>query len=212
VPCGTPGGIWVRFDQVGGGIDVVGAMTSHDVDLSDLSSRGVGVNDASCGDQVCVRAQYITGGGNPKVDTHFSDPTPFDIDCGSCTYTQGYWKNHGPSPSGNNENEWPVTSLMLGSVSYTDVQLQAILDTEPAGNGLISLAHQLIAAKLNVENGADDTAVASAITEADTLIGALIVPPVGGGFLAPATTSALIDALNDYNTGATGPGHCGDED
>ena len=130
----------------------------------------------------------------------------------SCTYTQGYWKTHGPTPTGNNENEWPVTGLDLGSVSYTDAELQLIFDTAPGGNGLISLAHQLIAAKLNVVNGADDTDVAAAITAADALIGSLVVPPIGSGSLAPGATSALTGELDDYNTGVTGPGHCEDEE
>src|SRR5206468_2504671 len=73
------------------------------------------------------------------------------------------------------------------------------------------LAHQLIAAKLNVAQGASPTAVASAIASADALIGALVVPPIGSGFLKPSATSALTDALDAYNSGTTGPGHCGDQ-
>lgn len=119
----------------------------------------------------------------------------------NCTYTQGYWKNH--------EELWPVASLMLGSVLYSAAQADAILGTPVAGNGLVSLAHQLIAAKLNVANGADPTAAAAAIAAADALIGALIVPPVGGGYLNPSLTSSLIQTLDDYNNGVIGPGHCG---
>jgi hypothetical protein len=127
---------------------------------------------------------------------------------GDCTYTQGYWKTHGPIPTGNNVNEWPVSSLTLGTVTYTDLQLQAILDTPAAGNGLIALAHQLIAAKLNVANGASDADVAAAIAAADALIGGLVIPPVGSGYLAPSATSGLITTLTNYNEGAIGPGHC----
>jgi hypothetical protein len=127
---------------------------------------------------------------------------------GGCTFTQGYWKTHGPIPTGNNVNEWPVTSLTLGTVSYTDLELQAIFDTPAAGNGLISLAHQLIAAKLNVANGADDSAVAAAIAVADALIGGLVVPPVGAGSLPNSATSALISTLTSFNEGTIGPGHC----
>jgi hypothetical protein len=126
----------------------------------------------------------------------------------NCTFTQGYWKTHGPIPTGNNSNEWPVTEMMLGTVLYTDLQMQSIFDTPAGGNGLIALAHQLMAAKLNIANGADDSAVAGAIVAADALIGGLVVPPVGTGFLAPKNTSALITALTDFNEGATGPGHC----
>lgn len=125
-----------------------------------------------------------------------------------CTYTQGYWKSHGPIPSGNNLNEWPVTSLTLGTVAYSDLELLAILETPAAGNGLIALAHQLIAAKLNIANGSDDTDIAAAVAAADTLIGSRIVPPVGSGYLAPSGTSGLTGTLTSYNEGATGPGHC----
>ena len=133
------------------------------------------------------------------------------LPCGhdeGCTLTQGYWKTHGPIPTGNNTNEWPVTSLTLGTVTYTDLQLQSIFDTPAGGNGLIALAHQLIAAKLNIANGSDNSAIASAIVAADALIGNLVVPPVGSGSLAPSQTSALNSTLTSYNEGAIGPGHC----
>lgn len=122
---------------------------------------------------------------------------------GGCTYTQGFWKTH--------PEAWPVDSLTLGSVSYTAEELLAIFGQPVAGNGLVSLAHQLIAAKLNIANGADPTDAAGDIAAADALIGGLVVPPVGSGFLAPSDTSALVDALSDYNEGLTGPGHCDDE-
>jgi hypothetical protein len=101
-----------------------------------------------------------------------------------------------------------VTSLTLGNVSYTDLQLLSIFNTPAQGNGLLTLAHQLIAAKLNIANGADSTDIAQAISDADALIGSLVVPPVGGGFLAPGATSTLVHALTDYNEGLTGPGRC----
>jgi hypothetical protein len=131
-------------------------------------------------------------------------------DPGACTLTQGYWKTHGPvgCVTGNNSNEWPVNNLTLGTVAYTDLQLCSILNTPAAGNGLIALAHQLIAAKLNIANGADGTDVAQAIIDADALIGGLVVPPGGAGFLSSALTSGLTTALTNYNEGATGPGHC----
>jgi hypothetical protein len=128
----------------------------------------------------------------------------------NCTLTQGYWKTHGPAGcvTGNNTNEWPVTSLTLGSVTYTDLEVCSILNTPAAGNGLIALAHQLIAAKLNVAKGADGTAVAQAIADADALIGGLVIPPVGSGSLAASATSTLTGVLANYNEGAIGPGHC----
>jgi hypothetical protein len=120
----------------------------------------------------------------------------------NCTYTQGYWKTH--------EDQWPVTSLTLGTVSYTQAQLLDILDRSVQGNGLVSLAHQLIAAKLNVANGAFPDDIAQTILDADALIGSLVVPPIGSGYLSPSSTSALTEMLDDYNNGIIGPGHCDD--
>lgn len=126
-----------------------------------------------------------------------------------CTFTWGYWKTH--DGSGPQANAWPVASLSLGSVSYNKAELQSILGAPVAGNGLISLAHQLIAAKLNIANGADPTAIAATITAADALIGSKVVPPVGSGYLKPNAVSALVTALDNFNSGVTGPGHCGAE-
>jgi hypothetical protein len=118
----------------------------------------------------------------------------------NCTFTLGYWKNH--------TGAWPTTNLTLGTVNYTAAQLLSILNQSAGGNGLIILAHQLIAAKLNIINGADGTVVNSTIAAADAQIGALVVPPVGSDSLTPGSTSAGSHTLDDWNNGITGPGHC----
>jgi len=118
--------------------------------------------------------------------------------CYKCTYTLGYWKNH--------PEKWPVSSLTLGSITYTKDQLLQILNTPVQGNGLIALAHQLIAALLNIANGTNDNTVDEAIQDANTLIDGLNI--LNGGFLAPSETSELTDTLADYNEGIIGPGHC----
>jgi hypothetical protein len=119
----------------------------------------------------------------------------------NCTYTWGYWRNH--------VELWPATSLTLGSVNYTQAELISILDEPVAGNGLISLAHQLIAAKLNILAGADPSAAAATIAAADAQIGSLVIPPVGSGYIHPSLTSSKTQTLDDYNNGVIGPGHCG---
>lgn len=127
-----------------------------------------------------------------------------------CTLTQGYWKTHNPTVCDVDSLsplciQWPVSSLTLGNFSYTIPQLLAILNTPAQGNGLLTLAHQLIAAKLNIANGASDVAVAADVAAADVLIGNLVV---GVNSVSPGVTSALVTALANYNEGATGPGHC----
>ena len=127
-----------------------------------------------------------------------------------CVRTQGFWKTHGGNfpPRNPHPNAWPVSSLTLGTQSYTQAQLLAIFNTPVEGNGLISLAHQLIAAKLNIANGANATTVAATITAADALIDGLVIPPIGSAFLPTSATSALTSTLDDYNNGLLGPAHC----
>jgi hypothetical protein len=120
----------------------------------------------------------------------------------NCTFTQGYWKTH--------PEAWPVTNLTLGTVNYNQTQLLQILNEPAGGNGLLILAHQLIATLLNVAGGADPTPVATNIANAHSLIGGLVIPPIGAGFLAPATVNADATALDDYNNGNTTVPHCGE--
>ena len=138
-----------------------------------------------------------SGGGSllpasPYSPTHSCTTKPHD-DLADCVHTQGYWKNH--------LDHWPVNSLKIGNIIYTKTQLLAIFNQPAAGNGLVSLAHQLIAAKLNVTSGAVVSAVIfSAISTADVMIGNRIVPSIGTGFIAPGTTSNLNDVLESFNS------------
>lgn len=125
---------------------------------------------------------------------------------GICALSQGYWANHGPGAPGNQANVWPCpssgTCISLGTVGYTQPELKSIFDQPVSGNGLVSLAQQLIAAKFNNINWPNGN-VTNMIADADAMIGGLVVPPVGGSIssLDPATTSALVTKLARYNTG-----------
>lgn len=166
-------------------------------------------------DEMAAGTDYVmrvhAEGDLNTLPSNFSSNVPLQSSASNnCTFTQGYWKNHGSGAchSGNNANVWPVSSLTLGNVVYTAAQLCSILNTPAQGNGLISLAHQLIAAKLNIAYGASSAAIASTIAAADAQIGNLVIPPVGGGFLAPGSTSSKTTSLDQWNNGVTGPGHC----
>lgn len=109
-------------------------------------------------------------------------------------------------------------TLPLGSVNYTAAQLALILDVSvntpgPGANALISLAHQLIAAKLNILNGASAAPIAATIAAADTLIDGLVIPPIGLGNVDPSSVLgqqmlALAATLDQYNNGQLGVPHC----
>jgi hypothetical protein len=121
-----------------------------------------------------------------------------------CTLTQGYWKNH---PSA-----WPVNQLTLGGVTYSEDELITILQTPPSGgDASLILAHQLIAALLNVQKGAGvPPAVQSAIDAAQAWLASH--KDADGrlpyGVHDDAATS-LADTLDRFNNGLAGPPHCG---
>jgi len=82
-----------------------------------------------------------------------------------CPQTPGYWKNHAEA--------WPVSSLILGSQTSSKPELLQILKSSVAKDASLILAHQLIAAKLNVGNGSDPAPVSPAIAQADNLLSGL---------------------------------------
>lgn len=113
--------------------------------------------------------------------------------CGCCcVLTQGYWKNH--------PGDWPVEGLTLGGDYYSKSDLIGILKQPVKGNGLISLAHQLIAAKLNYEEcGQTVCWLLGAFSNADSLIasrGGLI-----DGYAHPKVTSYWVTYFSDFNEG-----------
>ena len=112
---------------------------------------------------------------------------------GVCVFLQGFWKNH--------PEAWPVTELQLGNVTYNQQELLSILGQPVRGNGLVLLAHQLIAAKLNIANGADGSCIHQTLADADSLIGDLVVPPVGNGYLQPRDVAGIAGVLGSYNEG-----------
>jgi hypothetical protein len=150
--------------------------------------------------------------GNPAAAemTEPGSSCATSTDCGGCTFTQGYWKTHGSGDchSGNNSDVWCVSSLTLGTVSYTKDQLCSILNAPAKGNGLLSLAHQLIAAKLNAACGGAECDGAD-ITTADNFIGSKIIPPVGTASVKPgALPAGLVTALDNFNNGIGCANHC----
>ena len=175
------------------------------IELGDLfDETGVLTNNLSeLGDQqpYVVRAQAVGNGSDAASDVSPDLGATTKPAAQNCTFTQGYWKNH--------PGAWPVSSLNLGTVTYTAAQLLQILNQPAKGNGLIILAHQLIAAKLNIAGGADPTPIAGVIADADLLIGSLVVPPIGTGYLDPSDTDTDSQALDSYNNGNSGVPHCG---
>jgi hypothetical protein len=111
-----------------------------------------------------------------------------------CTLTQGYWKNHQP---------WPIIDPGLCGQSWDD-----ILHTPPKGDAWFIVAHQWIAASLNVAAGAAVTPeVQAALAAAE-----LYLEDCSIDADEHADALAASELLDDYNNGAVGPGHCDDGD
>jgi len=146
---------------------------------------------------VCVN--FSASSANNDIDISWIVESSLCGGGGTCPLTQGYWKTH---------RVWPVTSLMLGSQTYTQTELVVILKT-PVGKGTsadasIILAYQLIAAKLNVSNGSDPGPISGTISAADAVLSTF------GGKLpyhvAPESTVGqqmvnLGQTLDQYNNG-----------
>ena len=120
-----------------------------------------------------------------------------------CTHSQGYWKTHPDS--------WPVEQLELGGETYSKQEALQILNTPSAGDATYILAYQLIAAKLNVASGADDTDIEDTITEADSW---LLENPLGSDPKGEEreTGIELAARLESYNEGEIGPGMCEEQE
>lgn len=130
------------------------------------------------------------------------DPVP---DEDGCTLTQGYWKNHheGAGQDGSNRDRaWPIdedTELCGRTWLHT-------LDVSPRGDAFFILAHQYIAASLNVAAGAAaPVEVSAALDEAEGLMEDCAIAE---GERARAVE--LAGLLDDFNNGRVGPGHCGE--
>jgi len=117
-----------------------------------------------------------------------------------CPLTQGFWKNK--------PNAWPVTSLILGGQTYTESQLLTILGTPPRGDASLILAHQLIAAKLNIANGSLSVPIGTTIAAGDPLLSGFAGTLPYEVKPASATGQAMVNngtALENFNEGHLTP-------
>ena len=128
------------------------------------------------------------------------------VPAGGCTLTQGYWKTHsdnGPAPYDDLWAAYTGKTFFLSGKTWFQVYW-----TAPAGNAYYNLAHQYMAATMNIANGAGSTpAVDAALAKATA-------------FFQSTSPTAKLTAkqrnevlqwaalLDQYNNGLVGPGHC----
>lgn len=131
-----------------------------------------------------------------------------------CTLTQGYWKTHsreGPAPY---DEAWKNLGALEEDTPFfsSGMTWYQTFWTPPAGgNAWLILAHQYMAAKLNILNGASTTAsVSAAITWAESFFATYLTPSATLSKSVRNAALARAATLDQYNNGLApgGPPHC----
>ncbi len=196
--------------------------TTFDFDLQ-LNGDGADVI-LDCGENIISNTSKFTTNDTGTMGDDGVE-VPVRVSCGEgCTLTQGYWKTHsdqGPAPydpegwgnlgdyDGDGVEEEEEESL-IGTDGY---EFYDVFWTPVRGRPWYSLAHQYMAAVLNVQNGADPTDAMAALTAAKTWIESYD-PELRMRDLTReerAEVTGLISTLTDYNEGLIGPGHCAED-
>lgn len=111
------------------------------------------------------------------------------------TGTPGYWKNH--------PEAWPVDEITIGGMTYNVTEAIAEMDKPVKRDMTYAMFQALVAAKLNVLIGNDDSCIANTIDDADAW---MAEHPVGREVKAKDSAwqdggEALKDRLDVYNNG-----------
>ncbi len=156
---------------------------------------GDGCDDGGGDGGECTGSDCGDGGGGGDCECSGSDCV--------CTLTQGYWKNHNQlETQARRQLDWPAP--LDEAQQLCGQALLDILNIAPRGEAWYILAHQYIAASLNVAAGADDADVASALAESKAILAA----SCGGVTTDRQRAIDLSYLLDSFNNGLIGPGHC----
>ena len=135
-----------------------------------------------------------------------------------CTLTQGYWKTHsiyGPAPADEDWykigdfdkdgiSEGPDETFFLSGQTWYEV----FWTTPAGGNAYYILAHQYMAARLNIANGASiPLKVNSTLNAASNFFRTKTPDSLLTKAVRNQATS-WANTLDQYNNGLLGPGHC----
>ena len=197
----------------------LGTVCSGDAPKTFNYSRTIGSYNSpdGCGDhEINNTASFVTNDtGSTGQDTWTVNVhVPCDF---GCTLTPGYWKTHsreGPAPY---DDTWALLgSLQEDTVFFLSGQTwYQVFWTAPKGNAYYQLAHQYMAAKLNMLNGASVPAsVQTAFDQATTLFSTYTpaqIDALKGNKQPRPQFIELAGTLGSYNEGATGPGHCSEQ-
>jgi hypothetical protein len=164
----------------------------------------------SCGEHEFVNVASFTAADSGANDSS-SFSVAIEVPCIiGCTLTPGYWKTHsenGPAPY---DETWALLPSGASSPFFLSGQSYfQVLRTPPAGNAYYILAHAYIAAELNGLNGAATGDVDAALAAAKSLFESSTPADLAGAKgRSRSFITMLATALDSFNNGLTGPGHC----
>lgn len=168
------------------------------------------VSYTTCGDKQFVNtATFVTNDTQATGSDTWT--VTVNVPCVlGCTLTQGYWKTHssyGPAPY---DNTWAMLANGADTLFYSSgTTWLGVFQTPPKGNPYYILAHQYMAAKLNVLNGASASSISSALVQAEAFFSnPSNTPSTNYSKAMKQQLVALAGVLASYNEGTTGPGHC----
>lgn len=177
----------------------------------------------ACGDYTATNTATFTTNDTSATGSD-SWPIAIKVPCEGCTLTIGYWKTHaGFGPQADKVTpllpRWLGTTSGAKSIQVTTAsQAVALLDfkgsnnVKDASNGINKLYAQLLAAKLNIANGAGGSAVAATITAADAfLANKNSLSWAGLSRSQKNQVNTWAGTLDQYNNGLIGPGHCSED-
>lgn len=151
--------------------------------------------------------------GMPVLTVEEEDP--------GCTLTQGYWKTHSIyGPASKPDDTWIEVGGPDANFYLSDQTWIEVFNTSASGNSYYQLAHQYMAAFLNMQNGAMvPTVVQDAMDEAESIFEGTVpsyYEKIKGVSQASkdeiSHLTSLASTLGSYNEGIIGPGHCGESD
>jgi hypothetical protein len=178
----------------------------REVTIGNLNDEEVGVSfscddqELECGSDYVFRAfahanNQFNRSANSANLVFSTAECPEPPQGGTCAHvhSDGYWKTH--------QSEWNTATLGIGTVTYSAADVLAMLSRPSQGNnGIVFLAHEVIAAKLNILNGCKEptACTTAALASADAKIGATnpLTAVTAKGFKDPEE-----GRLHDFNTG-----------